>query len=84
MAAPRIVRPPGRRALCGSLRIFSISFKKCKSQVYYGENFKWVSVLSPCLNRPEFYAALAKAFLLDKDGPGPEEKLLRYYEHVVG
>ena len=51
--------------------------------MYYGENFKWVSVLSPCLNRPEFYAALAKAFLLDKDGPGPEEKLLRYYEHVV-
>lgn len=35
------------------------------------------------LNRPDFYAALAKAFLLDKDGPGPEEKLLRYYEHVV-
>lgn len=35
------------------------------------------------LNRPDFYAALAKAFLLDKDGPGPEEKLLRYYEYVV-
>ena len=35
------------------------------------------------LNRPEFYAALATAFLLDKDGPGAEEKLLRYYEHVV-
>ena len=35
------------------------------------------------LNRPEFYAALAKAFLLDKDGPGPERKLMEYYEHVV-
>lgn len=35
------------------------------------------------LNRPEFYAALAKAFLLDKDGPGPERKLMKYYEHVV-
>lgn len=35
------------------------------------------------LNRPDFYAALAKAFLLDKDGPGPEEKLLRYYENVA-
>lgn len=35
------------------------------------------------LNRPDFYAALAKAFLLDKDGPGAEEKLLRYYTHVV-
>lgn len=35
------------------------------------------------LNRPEFYAALAKAFLIDKDGPGPERKLMKYYEHVV-
>lgn len=35
------------------------------------------------LNRPEFYAALAKAFLIDKDGPGPERKLMEYYEHVV-
>lgn len=35
------------------------------------------------LNRPEFYADLAKAFLLDKDGPGPERKLMEYYEHVV-
>lgn len=35
------------------------------------------------VNRPEFYAALAKAFLLDKDGPGPERKLMKYYEHVV-
>ena len=35
------------------------------------------------LNRPEFYAALAKAFLLDKDGPGPEQKLMAYYEHMA-
>lgn len=35
------------------------------------------------VNRPEFYAALAKAFLLDKDGPSPERKLMKYYEHVV-
>ena len=35
------------------------------------------------LNRPEFYAALTKAFLIDKDGPGPERKLMKYYEHVV-
>ena len=35
------------------------------------------------LNRPEFYAALAKAFLLDKDGPGPEQKLMEYYEHIA-
>ena len=35
------------------------------------------------LNRTEFYAALAKAFLLDKDGPGPEQKLMAYYEHIA-
>ena len=35
------------------------------------------------LNRPEFYAALAKAFLCDKDGPGPEHKLMAYYEHIA-
>ena len=35
------------------------------------------------LNRPEFYAALAKAFLLDKDGPEPERKLMAYYEHIA-
>ena len=35
------------------------------------------------LNRPEFYASLAKAFLLDKDGPGPERKLMEYYEHIA-
>lgn len=35
------------------------------------------------INRPEFYAALAKAFLLDKDGPGPERKLMEYYEHIA-
>ena len=35
------------------------------------------------LDRPEFYAALAKAFLLDKDGPGPERKLMEYYEHIA-
>ena len=35
------------------------------------------------LNRPEFYAAMAKAFLIDKDGPGPERKLMEYYEHIA-
>ena len=35
------------------------------------------------LNRPEFYAALAKVFLLDKDGTGPEQKLMAYYEHIA-
>lgn len=35
------------------------------------------------LDRKEFYAALAKAFLLDKDGPGPTRKLMEYYEHIA-
>ena len=35
------------------------------------------------INRPEFYAALAKAFLLDKDAPGPTRKLMEYYEHIA-
>lgn len=35
------------------------------------------------VNRPEFYASLAKAFLLDKDAAGPMEKLSAYFECVV-
>lgn len=35
------------------------------------------------LDRKEFYAALAKAFLMDKDGPEPEEKLCVYYKYIV-
>lgn len=34
-------------------------------------------------NRPEFYADLARAFLLDKDAPSPTEKLMAYYEHIA-
>ena len=34
-------------------------------------------------NVPEFYAELARAFLTDKDGPGPEEKLCAYYRCIV-
>ena len=35
--------------------------------------------------RGEFlsYADLAKAFLFDKDGPGPKEKLAAYYHGIV-
>ena len=35
------------------------------------------------VNVPEFYAELARAFLMDKDGPGPEEKLCAYYGCIV-
>lgn len=31
----------------------------------------------------EFFAELAKAFLFDKDGPGPKEKLSAYYFGIV-
>ena len=35
------------------------------------------------VNVPEFYAELAREFLTDKDGPGPEEKLCAYYRCIV-
>ena len=35
------------------------------------------------VDRPEVYADLAKAFLFDKDGPAPAEKLAEYYHKVV-
>ncbi len=35
------------------------------------------------VDRPEFYADLAKAFLFDKDSPAPAEKLAEYYHEVV-
>lgn len=35
------------------------------------------------VNVPEFYAELARAFLMDKDGPGPEEKLCAYYRGIA-
>ena len=35
------------------------------------------------VDRPEFYADLAKEFLFDKDGPGPSAKLSAYYNAVV-
>ena len=34
-------------------------------------------------NVPEFYAELARAFLMDKDGPEPTKKLMEYYEHIA-
>lgn len=35
------------------------------------------------VNVPEFYAELARAFLMDKDGPDPEEKLCAYYRCIA-
>ena len=44
---------------------------------YYGVAAKYG------LDRPEFYADLAKAFLMDKDAGGAEEKIAGYYHGVV-
>lgn len=44
---------------------------------YYGVAAKYG------LDRPEFYADLAKAFLMDKDVGGPEEKMAGYCHGVV-
>ena len=44
---------------------------------YYGVAAKYG------LDRPEFYADLAKAFLMDKDAGGPEAKMAGYYHGVV-
>lgn len=35
------------------------------------------------MDKPEFYAELAKAFLFDKDAPGPAEKISEYYNHIA-
>ena len=35
------------------------------------------------LDRPEFYADLAKAFLDDKDAGGAEKKIAEYYHEIV-
>lgn len=36
------------------------------------------------IDRPDFYAQMAKAFLLDKDAGEPEEKIERYWRCVAG
>lgn len=35
------------------------------------------------LDRPEYYADLARVFLFDKDGGGPEAKIAGYYHGIV-
>lgn len=39
--------------------------------------------LPPDEETAEFFAELAQAFLFDKDGPGPKEKLSAYYHGIV-
>lgn len=47
----------------------------------YSDNFDVAQKYG--LDRPEYYADLAKAFLFDKDGGGPEAKIAGYYHGVV-
>lgn len=35
------------------------------------------------VSTPEFFADMAKAFLFDKDGPGPKAKLALYYHDIA-
>lgn len=47
----------------------------------YSDNFEVAQRYG--LDRPEYYADLAKAFLFDKDGGGPEAKIAGYYHGIV-
>ena len=47
----------------------------------YSDNFDVAQKYG--LDRPEYYADLAKAFLFDKDGGGPEAKIAGYYHGIV-
>ena len=47
----------------------------------YSDNFDVAQKYG--LDRPEYYADLAKAFLFDKDGGGPEAKIAGYYHRIV-
>lgn len=47
----------------------------------YSDNFDVAQKYG--LDRPEYYADLAKAFLFDKDGGGAEAKIAGYYHGIV-
>ena len=47
----------------------------------YSDNFDVAQKYG--LDRPEYYADLAKAFLFDKDGGGPEAKIAGSYHGIV-
>ena len=43
----------------------------------------WESAMRYGVDRPEYYADLAKEFLFDKDAGGPEQKLAAYYHSIA-
>ena len=45
-------------------------------------DYSGVATKNGC-SKPEFYGEIAKSFLFDRDGPGPEEKLAAYYHGIV-
>lgn len=47
----------------------------------YSDNFEVAQKYG--LDRPEYYADLARAFLFDEDGGGPEPKIAGYYHGIV-
>lgn len=47
----------------------------------YSDNFEVAQKYG--LDRPEYYADLAKAFLFDEDSGGPEAKIAGYYHGIV-
>lgn len=62
------------------VHVDKLTFWACLNMMYsdyYGVAAKYG------LDRPEFYADLAKAFLMDKDAGGPEEKMAGYYHGIV-
>lgn len=43
----------------------------------------WESAMRYGVDRPEYYADLAKEFLFDKDAGGPEQKIAAYYHSIA-
>ena len=43
----------------------------------------WESATRYGVDRPEYYADLAKEFLFDKDAGGPEQKIAAYYHSIA-
>lgn len=62
------------------VHVGKLTFWACLNMMYSD----YYSVASKYgLDRPEFYADLAKAFLMDKDSGGAEAKMAGYYYGVV-
>lgn len=54
---------------------------ECAMNMMYSDYYK--TAVKHGVNKPEFYADLARDFLMDKDAKGPAKKLAAYYNCVV-